>query len=284
MFPRFATVLHLDLINLSGEALCTDAALRVQSRVTLPKEVVFAKHGRTVVLTLNRPPANLVNRAVLTALDSCVERAVADKDARVIVVTGGDRVFSEGLDTAEFDTMTAKEQRGLVLLGQKALWRLEHSPKPTIAAMAGKVFGAGLEIALACDVRFTSEDAQFGHPEISQSLIPMFGNTYRLEKLIGRSRSRSLIFFCEPIPAWEALEIGLVGRVAPQGAILEEARIAAGRIASQPENAVQAAKVAMLRGDEREFREALDGVVESLAGLRGWKQRANPGRRSLNRE
>jgi len=250
----------------------------------LPKEVVFAKHGRTVVLTLNRPPANLVNRAVLTALDSCVERAVADKDARVIVVTGGDRVFSEGLDTAEFDTMTAKEQRGLVLLGQKALWRLEHSPKPTIAAMAGKVFGAGLEIALACDVRLASEDAQFGHPEISQSLIPMFGNTYRLEKLIGRSRSRSLIFFCEPIPAWEALEIGLVGRVAPQGAILEEARIAAGRIASQPENAVQTAKVAMLRGDEREFREALDGVVESLAGLRGWKQRANPGRRSLNRE
>ncbi len=193
-------------------------------------------------------------------------------------------MFSEGLDIAEFETMSAKEQRGLVLLGQKALWRLEHSPKPTIAAMAGKVFGAGLEIALACDMRLASEDTRFGHPEISQNLIPMFGNTYRLERLIGRSRSRSLVFFGEPIPAWEALEIGLVGRVAPKGALLEEARIAAGRIASQPENAVQAAKVAMLRGDEREFREALDGVVESLAGLRGWKQRARPGKRSLNRE
>ncbi len=220
------------------------------------------------ILTLNRPPANLISRMLLVDLGKALDKAIEDEAVRVIVVTGGDKIFSEGLDIEAFEKLSGDDRTELARLGQGTLWKFEHAPVPTIAAMAGKVIGAGLEIALACDMRVASEDAQFAHPEVSQGLVPMFGDTFRLERLIGKSRSRSLLFFGDPIPAWEALEIGLVGRVAPPGSSLEEARIAAGRIAAQPPHSVRAAKRAMLEAEEKGCRESLEGVIESLARLR----------------
>ena len=233
----------------------------------MPKEVLLSRGENVVVLTLNRPPSNLVNRALLVALGKAVDKVVEDVTIRAVVVAGGERDFSEGLDVEAFRKLSEEEKAALARLGQDVLWRLEHAPMPTIAAMAGKVIGAGLEIALACDMRVASEDAQFSHPEISQGLVPLFGNTFRLERLIGRSRSRSLLFFGDPIPSWEALEIGLVGRVAPPGSSLEEARIAAGRIAAQPAGSVRAAKRAMLEAEEKGCKESLDKVAEQIARL-----------------
>ena len=229
------------------------------------KDVITSKGGHVAILTLNRPPANLVNRELLAAMGKAVAGAVDDPDVHVIVVTGGDKVFSEGLDIDSFLALDEDGKRELIRLGRDAIRSLEQAPKPTIAALAGKALGAGLEIALACDMRLASEDAQLGHPEVSQGLIPLFGGTNRSERLIGMSRSRSLIFTGEPIPAWEALEIGLIGKVVPHGALLEEARIAAARIANQPNEAVQAAKRMMLRAEERERNDSADDIVKSIS-------------------
>jgi enoyl-CoA hydratase len=221
------------------------------------------------VLTLNHPPANLVNRELIAALGKAVSGAIDDPDVHVIVVSGGDKTFSEGLDLDSFFALKEEGKRRLIRLGWDVMRSLEQAPKPTIAAAAGKVLGSGLELALACDMRLASEDAQFGHPEVSQGLIPLFGGTHRLERLIGISRSRSLIFTGEPIPAWEALEIGLIGKVVPHGALLEEARIAAARIASQPNDAVRAAKRMMLGADEKANEDSADYVVKSIMRLGG---------------
>ena len=229
------------------------------------KDVITSKGGHAATLTLNRPPANLVNRELLAAMGKAVAGAVDDPDVHVIVVTGGDKVFSEGLDIDSFLALDEDGKRELIRLGRDAMRSLEQAPKPTIAALAGKALGAGLEIALACDMRLASEDAQLGHPEISQGLIPLFGGTNRLERLIGMSRSRSLIFTGEPIPAWEALEIGLIGKVVPHGALLEEARIAAARIASQPNEAVRAAKRMMLRAEGKERNDSVDDIAKSIS-------------------
>ena len=230
------------------------------------KEVITSKDEHVAVLTMNHPPANLVGRELLAALGKAVAGAVDDPDVNVIVATGGDKVFSEGLDLDSFLALDEDSMRGLIRLGREVVRLLEQAPKPTIAAMAGKALGAGLEAALACDMRLASEDAQFGHPEVSQGLMPLFGGTNRLERLIGSSRSRSLIFTGEPIPAWEALEIGLIGKVVPRGALLEEARIAAARIASQPKDAVQAAKRMML-GAEGKRRDSVDDILNSISRL-----------------
>lgn len=226
------------------------------------KDVIAGKSGHVAVITLNRPPANSVNRELLAAVGKAVADAVGDADAHVIVITGGDKVFSEGLDLDSFLALDEDGKRGLIRLGRDVLRSLEQAPKPTIAAMAGEVLGAGLEIAVACDMRLASEDALLGHPEVSQGLTPLFGGANRLERLVGMSRSRSLIFTGEPIPAWEALEIGLVGKVVPREALLEEARIAAARIASQPKGAVQAAKMSMLRAEEKERKDSVDDAVK----------------------
>jgi enoyl-CoA hydratase len=228
----------------------------------LRKDVIAGKSGHVAVITLNRPPANSVNRELLAAVGKAVADAVGDADAHVIVITGGDKVFSEGLDLDSFLALDEDGKRGLIRLGRDVLRSLEQAPKPTIAAMAGEVLGAGLEIAVACDMRLASEDALLGHPEVSQGLTPLFGGANRLERLVGMSRSRSLIFTGEPIPAWEALEIGLVGKVVPREALLEEARIAAARIASQPKGAVQAAKMSMLRAEEKERKDSVDDAVK----------------------
>jgi len=231
----------------------------------LRKDVIAVKDGHVAILALNRPPANLVNRSVLAAIGKAVEGAVADPEVRVIVVTGSDIVFSEGIDLESFPALGDEDKRNLIRLGQDVILSIEQAPQPTIAAIAGKALGAGLELALACDMRLASEDAQFGHPEVTQGLIPLFGTSDRLERLIGFSRSRSLIFTGEPIPAWEALEIGLVGKVAPHGAFLEAARIAAARIANQPVGAARAAKRMMLRAEKGHRKDDADDIVKSIS-------------------
>jgi len=228
-------------------------------------DVVTVKDGHVAVLTMNRPPANLIDREMLAAIGEAVARAVGDPDVHIIVVTGGEKTFSEGLDLDAFMALGEHDERGLIRLGREVVRSLEQAPKPTIAAVAGKALGAGLEIALACDMRLAAEDAQLGHPEVSQGLIPLFGDTERLEMLIGMSRARSLIFTGEPIPAWEALEIGLIGKVVPRGVMLEEARIAANRIAGQPRNAVMAAKRMMLRVQDGGSGDSADAFFKSLS-------------------
>lgn len=220
----------------------------------------------------------------MTALDKALGTVIKEDGITVIILTGGDEVFSEGLDLETLRSLGMEEIAEFVRNGQETLRRLEHAPKPTLAAMAGKVLGPGLEIALACDMRLSTEDAQFGHPEVGQGLIPLFGDTTRLERVIGKSRARSLIFMSEPIPAWEALEIGLVGRVAPNDVLLEEARLAASRIVSQPLHAVRAAKAAMLAAEDRASKKAFDAVIVSLLKRNRQRKRKVQAEHSANRE
>ena len=233
-------------------------------RMVLQKDVILSKSRKVGIITLNRPPFNLLHRGMVNTLGRIVEKAIEDDEIHVIVITGGPKVFSEGIDLEAFSSMSVDEKRDFIESGQKVVWDIEHIPKPTIAAMAGKGLGAGLEIALACDMRLASEDSQFGHPEVTQGLIPLFGNTFRLERLIGRSKARSLIFIGEPIPAWEALEIGLLGKVTPNEVLQEEALLAASRIASQPHDMIRLAKEAMLTTDNEQVKSVLDFTMKSM--------------------
>ena len=248
------------------------------------KPVAFTKYGDVATLTLSRPPANLLDTETLTSLGATVKLVAGDESIRVLVVTGGEKVFSEGIDFEAFRRMRPTAKREFIVLGQTVLLGLERLPKPTIAAVAGKALGAGLELALSCDMRVASDEAQFGHPEILEGLVPMFGGSYRLERLIGRSRARSLVFFGEPIPAWEASEIGLIGKVTPTEALLEEARIAASRIAANPIEALRAAKTAMIEGDTGGMRAAFDSVENLFQGGKQGERVKNRERRSANRE
>ncbi len=237
------------------------------------REVTTAKHKHVATVTINRPPSNLLNDDILEALGKTFEEVGKDRSISVVVVTGGDKVFSEGIDLDIFNGLSAKDQTDFIRKGQEVVWTLEHLPKPTIAAMAGVAMNAGLELALACDLRLAGDDAQFGHQEVTKGTMPFFGNTFRLERLVGKSKARALIYFGEPIPAWEALEMGLIGKVAPKDMVLEEARISAARIASQPVDALIAAKRAMLGMDDLQCKEALASIVKSFTKMRSGEKK-----------
>ncbi len=239
----------------------------------MKREVTTTKHKHVATVTINRPPANLLHDGLLDALGENFEEVSKDDDVNVVVITGGDKVFSEGIDLDMFAEFNAKEQTDFIRKGQEIVWKLEHLPKPTIAAIAGMAMNAGLELALACDLRLAGDDVQFGHQEVTKGLMPFFGNTYRLERLIGKSKARALVFFGEPIPAWEALEMGLIGKVAPKDMVLEEARISAARIATQPVDALIAAKRAMLGSDDLQCKEALSSVLKSFTKMRSGQKK-----------
>lgn len=196
----------------------------------MPVHLEYA--GRTAIIRLDNPPVNALSAALLKELREAIQKLrqqIEAGDVRAVVVTGnGPKSFVAGADITRFLELDPVSGRELAREGQVIFEELAFLPCPVIAAVNGYALGGGLELAMACDIRIAAANARLGQPEVNLGLIPGYGGTQRLARLVGPGKAKELIFTGETLLAEEALRIGLVDRVVPEGRALEEAlRVAA---------------------------------------------------------
>jgi len=174
--------------------------------------ILYKKENGIANITLNRPAGlNPLSKEMLTEILSATNEIEKDEDARVVIIDGaGDRAFSAGADIKTMQGMTSQDMNEYSKLGQEVCNKIERLEKPTIALINGFALGGGLEIAMACDIRIASESSKLGQPEINLGLIPGFGGTQRLPRLVGKSAAKELILTGKQIDARAAKELGLV--------------------------------------------------------------------------
>jgi enoyl-CoA hydratase len=228
---------------------------------TLPKyETLLCElEGAVATVTLNRPKVlNALSTQVLEELDAVFAELTGRAEIRAILLTGsGEKAFAAGADIREFSSTDAASGEGAALRGQAAFDRVANCGKPVIALVNGFALGGGCELALACTLRLAAENARFGQAEIRLGLIPGFGGTQRLTRLVGPAAALKLILTGEMIAAAEALRIGLVDEVIPSADLPARGRALANQIAAQPPLAVAAAIEAVQNGAELPLEDAL---------------------------
>jgi enoyl-CoA hydratase len=176
--------------------------------------------GRATVTVARPDKLNALNSQTIAELERAFQDVAADDDVRGLIITGeGEKAFVAGADIAELARMGPIDGIGVSRQGQEAFRLLERMGKPVIAAVNGYALGGGMELALACHLRIASENARFGLPEVKLGIIPGYGGTVRLPRIVGRGRALELILTGEMIPAQRAYEIGLVNRVVPAGEV-----------------------------------------------------------------
>lgn len=226
-------------------------------------------------LVIDRPEKlNALDRAAIAELQQAVDSIEADDTIRGVIVTGsGDRAFVAGADIREFATLTAASGLELSRRGQDLFRRIELSKKVFVAAVNGFALGGGCELALACHLRIASSGAHFGFPEVTLGLIPGYGGTVRLPRLIGRGRALEMVLTGEMVSAEDALAMGLVNRVVPASELLDAARALLGRITRNAPLAVSAALESTISATETTSADAfaleafLFGRLASTADL-----------------
>jgi enoyl-CoA hydratase/carnithine racemase len=184
------------------------------------------------VVTLNRPPANTISVQVVLDLEAAMDELLRDDEVRAVVLTGaGDRIFCGGADLSGAFGGGPDELEAFLRRGQALLRRIEQAPKPVIAAIQGHATGGGCEIAMACHLRVMKETARIGQTESNLGIIPGFGGSQRLPRLIGRTKALELMILGAQVTAPEALALGLVNRLAKEGETVADARALATTIA-----------------------------------------------------
>jgi len=221
--------------------------------------------GKSTVLTLNRPEVmNSFNLALLGELKDKVERLHWDPEVRVIIITGaGEKAFCAGADLKERATLGEDQVRQFIFTIRNLFTFIESMRKPVIAAVNGIALGGGTELALACDVRIASENATMGLTETRLAIIPGAGGTQRLPRIIGRGKAKELIFTGRRVDAREALEIGLLNKVAQPGTLIETCLEMAAMICEAGPVAIMQAKYAINHGCEVDLNSGL--AIESNA-------------------
>ncbi|MEX2609357.1 MAG: enoyl-CoA hydratase-related protein [Gemmatimonadota bacterium] len=239
--------------------------------------VTLEKRDGVAVLTVNRPDKlNALNAATIAELDRAVRDVAEDEDVRGLLVTGaGQKAFVAGADIGELARMGPLSGVQVSRQGQATFRMLERLPKPVVAAVNGFALGGGLELALACHMRVASSNAKFGLPEVKLGIIPGYGGTLRLPRLVGRGRALELILTGEMIDAAEAHRIGLVNRVVEDAArVVEEAEALLRKITGNGPVALAMALEAVDHGMSATVEEAqvlesnLFGLLASTADMR----------------
>jgi len=183
--------------------------------------LTVAVADRIATITVNRPDKlNALNDATIAELGRAIDETRERDDVAGVVLTGAGRAFVAGADISELSSQNGVEARARARRGQEVFRRFESSPKPTVAAVNGFALGGGCELAMACHVRVASEQAKFGQPEVKLGIVPGYGGTQRLPRLVGKGRALQLLLTGEMIDAQEALRIGLVNRVVPAAELL----------------------------------------------------------------
>lgn len=190
---------------------------------------------RVAVLTIDHPPANAFNRATLTDLEAAIDEALSNDQVKVVIITGaGQFAFVAGADINEVAKVKDAAEAGeFITKGQSVFNKIEASPKPVIAAVNAVALGGGLELALACHMRILSDRARVGQPESNLGIIPGWGGTQRLTRLVGPGKAAELILTGDIINAQEAFRLGLANKVVPAGQVLHEAMGLARKIAAK---------------------------------------------------
>jgi enoyl-CoA hydratase len=239
--------------------------------ITLPtfETLLFEQSGPIATITLNRPAVlNALNTQLFDDLERAFNGIAQDPSVRAILVTGsGDKAFAAGADIAELAQLDRAATQQKALRGQSVFALIESCPRPVIACVNGFALGGGCELALACTLRVASDTAKLGQPEIKLGLIPGYGGTQRLPRLIGQSAALKLLLTGEIISAAEALRLGLVDEVVPAAELLPRARAIADQIAAQAPLAVSAALEAVHQGMALPLDQALKLEAEIFGRL-----------------
>ena len=220
--------------------------------------IIVSKEGALGMITLNRPQAmNALSTKLVTELISALNDFEKDDGVRCLVITGSERAFSAGADIKEMAEMTAVK---MTMTGHFfPLWdKVGRYPKPIVGALSGFVLGGGLELAMSLDVLVASETTQLGQPEIDIGVMPGGGGTQRLTRAVGKYKAMEMILTGKRIGAEEAKALGLVSRVVPKEAYLEEAKKVANEIASKSPVAIRLAKMAVNKAFEMGLSEGID--------------------------
>jgi enoyl-CoA hydratase/carnithine racemase len=214
------------------------------------ENLIVEQEGNTGIITLNRPPANPINFAVLNELDEVFTKWEKDKEVRAVIITGaGPRGFSAGFDLKTAGTPDGEKAMSR---GQEVFGHIEKYPKPVIAAINGFALGGGCELAMACHFRvmLNSENVVMGQPEIDRGIIPGWGGTQRLPRLVGKTKALEMLLLGTRVNAPEALSIGLVTKVSEPGQLMTDAKELAGTLAKKAPVAVEIILDAVMRGLE----------------------------------
>jgi len=233
------------------------------------ENLIVEREGYTGIITLNRPPANPINMALLDELDAVLTGWQSDKEVRAVIITGaGERGFSAGFD---IKTAGTPESERSTPRGQEVFSRIERYPRPVIAAINGFALGGGCELAMSCHFRImvNGERAVIGQPEIDLGIIPGWGGTQRLPRLVGKTRALEMLLLGTRISPAEALRIGLLTKVSQPGQLMDDAKEFAAALAGKAPVAVQVILDAVTRGLETTVEE---GLQIEMAGAQRVKQ------------
>lgn len=223
------------------------------------ENILLEIRGGIAVLTLNRPKVlNALNAALLAELDAALDGLAADGAVRAVILTGaGEKAFAAGADIQELAALSAVDGQALAARGQRIFSKLESLGKPVVAAVNGFALGGGCELAMAASVRIASEAAKLGQPEVKLGLIPGYGGSQRLPRLVGKGAALKLLLTGEIISAAEALRIGLVDEIVPAAELIPRARALAEAMASVAPIAVRQCLAAVHAGYDLPLDEAL---------------------------
>jgi enoyl-CoA hydratase len=231
---------------------------------------------KIAVVALNNSPSNSLKNELLTELDQWLDEFHHNPDYKIMILTGAGKTFASGAEITEINKLESGEQaKAMSAAGQKIFMKLEQGPKPVIAAINGFCLGGGLELAMSCHIRIASDRALLGLPEISLGIIPGYGGTQRLPRLVGTGKAAQMILTGDPIRSDEALAIGLVNAVVPKDQLVDEAKNLAKKIAGKSGRSVQLALQAIHKGMQTDIGQAMN--IESacfgeLYGSAGMKE------------
>jgi enoyl-CoA hydratase/carnithine racemase len=223
------------------------------------ENVLYEKKGSLAYVTLNRPKVmNALNKATINDLRAAFEDARDDAAVRGVILTGaGEKAFAAGADIAEIANNTAVEAEQATRRGQALTDLIENLGKPAIAAVNGFALGGGCEMAMACAIRIAAESAKFGQPEVKLGVMPGYGGTQRMPRLVGRGRALKLILSGDVIDAAEAYRIGLVDEVVPAASLIERAETVLKKIIANAPLSIKYALEAVNKGLETSVAEGL---------------------------
>ncbi len=231
------------------------------------ENILFEVEGNIAVIKFNRPKAlNAINPGVIADVGNALDEIEANPAIKVLILTGeGDKAFVAGADISHMAGFSPLEGRNFAAKGQELLFRLESLPIPVIACVNGFALGGGTEMAMACDFIYASENAKFGQPEINLGIIPGFGGTQRLSRLVGKGMAKELCMTGVIISAQEAREIGLVNKVFPHEELWKATMKTAGILASKGKVSLRAAKQCIDRGFDQDLRTGCNMEADAFA-------------------